>query len=107
MSKFLNRGRFQAQGDGLEESENWAQDEPLSVEDALALLDTLQKKLKKEDAEIRQQAFEKARQFISEAGENGGISAPISKTFKVKKTKDLRVDIEVNAGIAFITIKYS
>ncbi|MGK0366830.1 MAG: hypothetical protein ACI85O_003907 [Saprospiraceae bacterium] len=40
MSK-KHRGRVQAQGGGLEKSESWSQDEPLSKEDGLSLLEKL------------------------------------------------------------------
>ncbi|GAB2600083.1 hypothetical protein GCM10027190_55090 [Spirosoma areae] len=40
-----NRGRFQAQGDNLEESEAWAQDEPLYSVEARVKLMNLKEKL--------------------------------------------------------------
>ena len=99
-----HRGRIQAQGGKLEESESWAQDEPLNLEDGLALLETLKNKLTKKEFEIWQDSFERARNFIIQAAENGGIDAQVSKTFKVKKTRDIRVDIEVIKGTAFVRI---
>lgn len=44
-----HRGRVQAQGDGLEKSEPWAQDEPLSKRDGLSLLSKLWSKLTKKE----------------------------------------------------------
>lgn len=44
----------------------------------------------------------RAERFILQAGRNNGVDAPVSKTFKVKGTKDLRIDIEVISGKAFI-----
>ena len=96
-----HRGRFQAQGGGIEESESWAQSSPLSVKKALELLKKLMAKLRKEDFEKRKQQFSKAEAFIKEAGKNGGVIAPMKQSFKVKGSKDERVDIEVLGGKAF------
>ncbi len=97
-----HRGRFQAQGGGIEESESWAQSRPLSVKKALELLKRLIDKLHKEDYEKRKTPFLKTRAFIEEAGKNGGVSSPVKRSFKVKGSKDERVDIEVLSGKAFI-----
>lgn len=98
----IHRGRFQAQGNGLEESESWAQDKPLSTSNALSLLRGLMAKLNPKDLIRRKTAFEKAEEFVENAGENGGIFAVKKKTFKVKGSKDERVDIEVLGGKAFV-----
>lgn len=50
----------------------------------------------------REKAFEKAEKFIKQAGDNGGVDALVSKTYKTRGTKDTRVDIEVIKGKAFI-----
>ncbi|GEM_PF-3311535 len=50
----------------------------------------------------RKSAFEKAERFICGASENGGLSVCVKQSFKVKGTKDVRVDIEVLSGIAFV-----
>lgn len=54
-----HRGRIQAQGGGLEKSESWAQDEPLTVEDALDILNRLKEKLPPNVLKIRSREFEK------------------------------------------------
>lgn len=61
-------------------------------------------KLKIGDFEVqkREDAFRKAERFIREASENGGTSACIKQPFKVKGTKDIRVDIEILSGVAFV-----
>jgi hypothetical protein len=100
-----HRGRIQAQGGGVEESESWAKDEPLTLEEGLEYLETLKNKLSKTDYEQRAKEFEKAEKFIRQAGENGGVDAQVSKTFKVKGTRDVRIDIEVISGTAFVKIK--
>jgi len=98
----IHRGRFQAQGNGLEESESWAQDKPLSISSALSLLRRLIAKLNPSDYTRRKKEFKKAEKFVENASENGGIFAVMKKTFKVKGSKDERVDIEVLGGKAFV-----
>lgn len=97
-----HRGRFQAQGGEIEESERWAQSKPLSLASALMLLAKLITKLTLRDYERRHEQFDKAKKFIKSAAENGGVCAKTSKSFRVKDSMDERVDIEVWAGKAFI-----
>ncbi len=99
--KLKHRGRFQAQGGGLEESENWAQEEPLSLKSALSLLLKLKNKLSPTERTEREKSFIKADKFIKTAATNGGVFARISRTFLVKGSRDKRVDIEVLSGKAF------
>ena len=99
--KKKHRGRIQAQGGGLEESETWQQAEPLSKKDGLYLLDKLRNKLPKKEQAIRDRPFKDAQRFIEQA--EGGPDAPVRRTFRNRKTKDVRVDIEVWSGIAFIS----
>ncbi|KAA3622600.1 MAG: hypothetical protein DWQ02_25755 [Bacteroidetes bacterium] len=101
MSK-RHRGRIQAQGDGLEESESWAQDEPLTKKEGLSILEKLKLKLKKSDYLLRKDQFEDAKRFIENI--DGGIDAVKKKTFRNRKTKDARIDIEILGGTAFITV---
>ncbi len=54
-----HRGRFQAQGGGVEESEKWAQDEPLSLKRALILLARLIAKLATKDYKRRKNQLTK------------------------------------------------
>ncbi len=100
--KRAHRGRIQAQGDGLEESETWHQEEPLSRSDGLSLLRKLKDRLSADEQEKRDRPFREAKRFIEQA--QGGVDAPLRKTFRNRKTKDVRVDIEVWSGTAFITI---
>lgn len=102
--KKKHRGRIQAQGDGLEASENWSQDEPLSAQDGLRLLEKLRSKIPEKEAKTREKEFEKAADLIRRAGENGGIDAKFSQTFKTKGTNHVRVDIEILGGRAFVTL---
>ena len=101
MSK-SNRGRIQAQGGGLEESVSWSQDEPLTKDEGLNLLAKLKKKLSDRDLKAREKEFEKAQRYIE--GVQGGADAIKKKTFRNRKTRDVRVDIEILGGTAFIVV---
>ena len=103
MAKKEHRGRFQAQGEGIEESESWSQDEPLTKSDGLNLLDRLKNKLSAKDLDKRRKAFEKTERFIS--GAQGGVDAPKKKSFyDDKQRRDIRVDVEILSGKAFIVL---
>ena len=101
MSK-KHRGRIQAQGGGTEKSESCSQDEPLSKTDGLNLLDKLWNNLTKKERSIREKQYEDARRYIENV--DGGIDAVKKKTFRNRKTKDVRIDIEVLAGRAFLLL---
>ncbi len=94
-----NRGRFQAQGIRLEESEPWARNGDLGVTESIDLLNSLETNLNRKDRSIRKREFSKARSYVQGAN---GVQAQVSKTFRVKNTKSERVDIEVCAGRAFV-----
>ncbi len=98
-----HRGRIQAQGDGLEESESWAQDTPLKISKARLLFQRLIAKLSSKDYKKRQKDFEKAQKFAEKASENGGLYAPETRTFITKENnkRGERVDIEIITGKAF------
>jgi len=97
-----HRGRFQAQGGGIEESEPWQQASPLVDVVARDLLARLERKIPAREAEIRRQAFRKARDFIDKCAAAGGIG-PIKQSWpKPARSDSRRVDIEVNSGIAFV-----
>jgi hypothetical protein len=103
---FPHRGRFQAQGGkgrGLQASENWAQDDPLTAVDGHFLLTTLHDKLDPADGFVREAAFAEAHQYIDAAAAANGIG-PTKKTFPKRgvRSTDPRVDIEVNSGLAFV-----
>ncbi|WP_409281843.1 RHS repeat domain-containing protein [Pseudomonas defluvii] len=96
-----HRGRFQAQGEKLEESVAWNQDSPLTAIEARAKLEELKNKLDKGSLSVREEAFQKADNFVLSACKCGGVDAPVSKTFMVKGARRERVDIEVISGKAF------
>jgi len=101
----MNRGRVQAQGKKLEESEKWAQDEEFYKEDGLDKVEKLKQKLKPRDLKARIIGFKKCERFINQAAENNGIRVvdmkkPFRQSFPKNYTE--RVDLEVHEGIAFI-----
>ena len=102
MPNNIHRGRIQAQGNGVEKSENWSQDDPLTAIQGLTLLNDLSQQLTKQELEDREYGLRKAEIFIENAAENGGVNTLMKKTFKTPKTKDTRIDIEVLGGTAFI-----
>jgi hypothetical protein len=62
-----HRGRIQAQGKDTEKSVNWAQDEPLSKEEGLSLLEQLKQMLTKKEYEEREKQLKKAEELINNA----------------------------------------
>ncbi len=96
-----HRGRIQAQGENLEASEAWAQNNPITKNDGIKLLDNLKNKIPKKEAEIRENAFNKAIEFIQQ-GPHEVFIGSIFRSYKVKGTKRERVDIEIQSGKAFI-----
>jgi hypothetical protein len=98
-----HRGRIQAQGDGLEKSVSWNQDEPLSKADGKKLLQNLKDSLSDTEFEARKEPFEHAERYIDQTN---GVQAPEQRTFLNCKTRDVRVDIEVRAGWAFVLLLF-
>jgi hypothetical protein len=96
-----HRGRFQAQGNGVEKSVSWSQDEPLTKEQGKSLLQQLKSLLSNKEYDERAEQFDKAERYIEGAN---GIESPERRIFQNRKTKDVRVDIEVLAGRAFIAV---
>ena len=97
-----HRGRIQAQGENLEASEAWSQNEPPTKTDGLTMLDRLRNKISKFEAKKRAKAFVKARKYIEQASKNGGLNASSFATFNVKGMTKERIDIEVRNGTAFV-----
>jgi hypothetical protein len=97
-----HRGRFQAQGGGIEESEAWDEEDPLPALDAHRLLTRLKYKITKNEYLIRREAFAKAHRFIDGSAANGG-TGPTKQSWPQPPRRDQRrVDIEVQSGRAFI-----
>jgi hypothetical protein len=98
-----HRGRIQAQGGGTEKSESWSQDEPLSKADGLNLLRDLENQLTDKERQDREKQLADAQRFIENAQ---GVDAPTTRIFRNLKHKrsDIRIDIEVIAGTAFMCV---
>ena len=96
-----HRGRFQAQGGGLEESESWDEEMPLRAFHGHHLLDGLRLKIAPKEAIVRQESFLKAHRFIDAAASSGGVGF-CKKSYLVRGSREQRVDIEVQSGLAFV-----
>lgn len=98
-----HRGRFQAQGKNLEESEAWAQNEPIYIDEAKSKLLHLKGKLIPHERRRRENAFHECEIFITKASESGGVivvDKPLRKSFPGNNIE--RVDVEVLKGSAFL-----
>lgn len=102
--KITHRGRIQAQGGGVEKSCAWAQESPLTRAEGQQKIDTLEESLTLTEKEVRKEALQQAKDYIERAAKAGGVNAPVSKTFpnRLKEGSDVRVDIEVITGQAFV-----
>ncbi len=67
----------------------------------MALLEHLKTHISPKDLRLRAKAFVQTERFIQNASQGGGVG-PMKKTFLVRGTKDIRVDIEVQSGMAFV-----
>jgi hypothetical protein len=101
-----HRGRIQVQGGGLEISWPWSDTTPPTAQAAIAGLHGLRDQLNETQLAARDQAFEQAERFITNAELNGGVVAPVSASFQNREIRqedgDERVDIEVRKGKAFV-----
>ena len=98
-----HRGRLQAQGKNLEESESWSQPDPLYSNEAKFKLTALEERLSSAERKKRQKAFSQCKAFIVRACEAGDIlviDKALRKSFP--GTNMERVDIEVLKGKAFL-----
>jgi len=97
-----HRGRFQAQGGGIEDSEAWDEENALPAARGHSLLTALKYKLDKSEYLIRRNAFNNAHRFIDNAAASGGVG-PTKKSWPQPPRHDhRRVDIEVHSGRAFV-----
>ncbi len=100
MDEKKHRGRIQAQGGKTEKSVKWAQDEPLTKDDGLNLLAELKKLLTDKELREREEQFTEAERYIQNV--QGGADAIKKKSFHNRKTQNIRVDIEILGGTAFV-----
>lgn len=98
-----NRGRFQAQGDGLEKSRSWSEVIIPTKDDGHNYLDDLKEQLMPAERRMRQECFKRASKWINNAPLEGYYAvAPIKTSFPLcPPVKGIRVDGEVFSGKAF------
>lgn len=97
----LHRGRIQAQGDGCEQSESWAQNDIPTKKDGDNYLQSLSQKLSKKQQKQRKKCFCSVRRFINQAPKNGYDDNVKPKFLPSPPYKDVRVDVEIIKGRAF------
>ena len=97
----MHRGRLQSQGGPVNDSQPWAQTEPLEHKSAITMSNPLEGMASRKEHKLRVSAHEKSRSFIDAAKAAGG-TGPTSKTYMVKGDPHRRVDIEVRNGLAFL-----
>lgn len=63
------------------------------------MLHKLEDKLSEKERQKREEQFNQAERFITNAGKAGGVRSPVKISFENEKYDDgTRVDIEVSAG---------
>lgn len=100
-----HRGRLQAQGGGLEESEPWDRTTPLPQSEGLGLVLKLENKLTAGELKERERAFSQLRTNIARWATIGGLQKTdklIKLSYPKPQRGDVRVDVEVHAGVAFV-----
>jgi hypothetical protein len=98
-----HRGRWQAQGGGLQADQPWSLSAPLTLSHGLQLLDNLEASLTPKQRRERSVGFEQARIFATRAASAGGLtisSGVYKRSFPNGATK--RVDLDIFKGTAFI-----
>ena len=95
-----HRGRIQAQGGGVEESEAWAQNYIPYKSDGHDMIDDLKLKLSMDALKQRQNSFERAEMFIDRAP-SGGWDTSRQSYPGCPPHGDVRVDVEIIKGKAF------
>lgn len=97
-----HRGRFQAQGSGVEESVPWARPSPPTQAEGHGMLDELRGMLTPPEQDHRELAFCGAHRFVDRAASGGGAHSPLKKSFPaIPRRNRRRVDVEVLKGLAF------
>ncbi len=99
-----NRGRFQAQDDNLEKSAAWASNDEIPKQMGHETLDNLHAQLSATELAVRVNAMQKARDFVTDAPVNGHYAQIIKSYFDDVRNREVRVDVEIRAGRAFITV---
>jgi hypothetical protein len=98
----MNRGRIQAQGNYLEESESWGEIGEITKNDGHDKITDLQERLTNQEMVDRNRAFQKLENFIDDAPQNGHYAQIIKSFSNSPQERSVRVDIEIRSGRAFI-----
>jgi hypothetical protein len=99
-----NRGRFQAQDDTLEKSSAWATNDEVTKQMGHERLNSLHAQLTAAELDVRVTAMQKARLFVDNAPINGHYAQIVKSYFDDVRNREIRVDIEIRAGRAFLTL---
>jgi hypothetical protein len=83
-----HRGRIQAQGGGTEKSVSWTQAMPPTEREMLEKCDQLEGQLNSRELRDRERPMTQLRQLIQAAAQGGGLSAPVSKSFRKKGSSE-------------------
>jgi len=98
-----HRGRVQAQGNNLQKSVAWALPGPPTLAQGLGFLEMLKAQLTDKELAERAVGFAGAEQFMRNAAANGGVCAgDVARSLSFPKRGQIRVDIEVIQGKAFV-----
>lgn len=98
----MNRGRIQAQGDGTEKSAAWAILTDHFKYMGIASVDNVDSQLTNAERNVRRNALQQCRNRILTTP-SYGVSAQMKKSYYDDfRNRQIRVDIEVNAGVAFM-----
>jgi hypothetical protein len=68
----------------------------------LSLCDRLEAQLTDREKKDREQPLRQLRRFIRAAARAGGVSAPVSRSWYKRGSKDIRIDLEVVTGTACV-----
>lgn len=99
----LNRGRFQAQGAGLEKSRPWAQEAIPTKPDGHGFLEELKAQLTPSELQARATCFMRANKWVDAAPALGyRIGKVVRTSFQpYPPVRDIRLDGEIHCGAAF------
>ena len=98
-----HRGRWQAQGGGIDIGVGWNQSHPLTLSEGLMKLEELKAKLSPKDRRIRADSFEMAEAFARKAASGFGITVTGLKFERnFPPGREVRVDLEIRKGTAFV-----
>lgn len=97
----MNRGRIQAQGNSTEKSAVWATNDDIPKSLGLSKVDNLEYQLTPAELRARTKALGQARNRIRTAP-SYGVSPMRKSYYDDYRKREIRVDIEVISGVAFI-----